>query len=204
MKIASNTCTNNGYGSIFDTINGGGGSFWFDDSNNGYGIQIFHSNNNLIYLNNYINNANNADYFGLAKNAWNSTKEITYTYNEKKHTNFMGNYWDDYNVSDADNDGIGDTSYNLDGCMDNYPLMQPWESYFLEENRTRTNTKNETQKFTFSSYTLSANRHRTRRRHGSTLRISVKDGGIPIFVTSDTLHHLYPIQCTGILDFLWR
>jgi len=42
-----------------------------------------------------------------------------------------GNYWDDYIGSDADDDGIDDTSYSIDSDdADNYPLMGTWESYF--------------------------------------------------------------------------
>jgi len=38
-----------------------------------------------------------------------------------------GNYWSDYNGTDANHDGIGDTPYVIDANnADNYPLMTPY------------------------------------------------------------------------------
>jgi len=38
-----------------------------------------------------------------------------------------GNYWSDYNGTDANHDGIGDTPYVIDTKnADNYPLMTPY------------------------------------------------------------------------------
>jgi len=102
-----------------------------DACNNIYdGIYTYRSSNNNIYLNNFINNTDNA-YSCFSTNFWNSTEKITYTYNGSQYTNYLGNYWDDYTGNDTNDDGIGNTSYVIPNeNNDNYPLMQLWENYF--------------------------------------------------------------------------
>lgn len=101
-------------------------------SNNDKGIYLWDSSNNKIRLNNFINNDQNA-YSGFCDGTqWNSPKKMTYTYKGANYTNYMGNYWSNYSGSDADDDGIGDTPYNIDySDNDNYPLMEPFEIYFV-------------------------------------------------------------------------
>jgi nitrous oxidase accessory protein NosD len=61
----------------------------------------------------------------------NSNEKITYTYNGTTHSNYLGNYWSDYTGSDTDNNGIGDTPYQISDDEDDlFPLMEPWENYF--------------------------------------------------------------------------
>jgi len=101
-------------------------------SSNDYGIYIDYSNNNIIYMNNFINNTNNTYYSFYSTNTWNSTSKITYTYRGSEFTNYMGNYWDDYNGSDANEDGIGETPYIIDeNNIDNYPLIERFGNYFM-------------------------------------------------------------------------
>jgi parallel beta-helix repeat protein len=74
--------------------------------------------NNLIYHNTLINNSKVYD---SGNNKWNATYPIG------------GNYWDDYNGTDGDGDGIGDTAHEIppqwNDLKDHYPLMEPYPRY---------------------------------------------------------------------------
>jgi len=127
--ITGNTANNNsGTGILLghsnnNTITGN------NATNNAYGIKLYYySNDNKIYLNNFINNADNV-YSYNSTNIWNSTSKITYTYNSSQYTDYLGNYWSDYEGNDTNGDGIGDTPYSIDSDKDKYPLMEPFENY---------------------------------------------------------------------------
>jgi parallel beta-helix repeat protein len=97
---------------------------------NGRGIEFYNNaTNNIIYLNNFIGNVQNAYCYPTLTNSWNSQERLTYIYNGKTYTNYLGNYWSDYTGSDVDGDGIGDAPHSIDGEKDNYPLMMPFENY---------------------------------------------------------------------------
>ncbi len=84
-------------------------------NNKGNGIQIDISNNNIIYHNNFADNARQAYIVGqVYSNVWDDNYPSG------------GNYWSDYAGEDANDDGIGDTSYVIDeNNVDRYPLMRP-------------------------------------------------------------------------------
>jgi parallel beta-helix repeat protein len=82
-----------------------------------YGIEVgsgyYDSRHNHFLFNNIINNSGNA---------WDQTRNFW-----SLETRMMGNYWDDYNGSDNDGNGIGDTPYNISGGdnKDFYPSIKP-------------------------------------------------------------------------------
>ncbi len=77
-------------------------------------VMFWGSSYNTIYHNNFIDNTSPA---GLA--SFNSQSQ-----GNKWDNGAEGNFWDDYNGTDADGDGIGDTPYVIDeNNIDHYPLM---------------------------------------------------------------------------------
>jgi len=81
-------------------------------------IQTRLSDNNTFYQNNFISNSTSIDQAGYhtgdysVNNVWDNGKN--------------GNYWSDYDGTDANVDGIGDAPYIIDSNnQDHYPLMTP-------------------------------------------------------------------------------
>jgi parallel beta-helix repeat protein len=128
--ISNNNVSNNSIGIyLWDCSNNNILTYNTVNFNSFYGIGFFNALNNNIYLNNF-NNSWNVRPSGQTNTSWNSTSKINYQYSDTDYSNYLGNYWSDYNGSDNDNDGIGDTSYSIDSHHDYRPLMQPWENYF--------------------------------------------------------------------------
>jgi parallel beta-helix repeat protein len=82
-----------------------------------FGSLYTRSSDNLIYSNNLIGNVNQVVYSYVlwgagASNIWDNGT--------------TGNYWSNYNGTDNDGDGVGDTPYVInENNQDNYPLIVP-------------------------------------------------------------------------------
>jgi parallel beta-helix repeat protein len=111
-KISNNTVCCLYHSSNNNTITGNNVS-----NNNCGGIVLGDSSNNTIYFNNFINNTDTG-YSYESTNIWNSPLEITYTYDGTSYESYLGNYWDGYEGTDAEGDGIGDTHYSIDSDSD--------------------------------------------------------------------------------------
>jgi nitrous oxidase accessory protein len=86
-------------------------------SHSGLGTSIYGSNRNIISSNNYI--------YNVVQFGANESYYLTFGHNRSINT-INGNYWSDYNGTDADDDGVGDTPYIIDeNNRDSYPLMTP-------------------------------------------------------------------------------
>jgi len=109
--ITGNNVTNNDWGIYIDSYNNTitGNNIAY----NNYGIFLDHSfSNNQLYHNNFIHNHVQA-YVVKGVNLWDNGPL------------FGGNYWSNYNGTDANGDGIGDTPYIINNNIDHYPLIKP-------------------------------------------------------------------------------
>ncbi|MCW4034576.1 MAG: right-handed parallel beta-helix repeat-containing protein [Candidatus Bathyarchaeota archaeon] len=89
-------------------------------TNNNLGIYVDSRGINMIYHNNFINNTRQWDVIGLTPPLPLKLEVSANIWDDGEH----GNYWSDYNGTDTNNDGIGDTAYLLsEDNQDNYPAM---------------------------------------------------------------------------------
>jgi parallel beta-helix repeat protein len=86
---------------------------------NSRGIRVTGEENFIVH-NNFINNQNQTEMIESFHNAWNNTYE--------------GNYWSNYNGTDTNQDGIGDTPYPIDdNNQDHHPLMGMYSQFKITQ-----------------------------------------------------------------------
>jgi parallel beta-helix repeat protein len=90
-------------------------------TNNNRGVYFETSGINIIHHNNFVNNTN--DWWDYGLTPW--PFQLPFSVNIWDDGN-EGNYWDTYNGTDDNGDGIGDTSHELyENNTDRYPLVNP-------------------------------------------------------------------------------
>ncbi len=102
----------------------------FKNCNSGKGAIEFQTGAQKVttYLNNFINCSSLTSGSGTDV-SWSSPSKLSYTYAGKEHIGTLGNYYDQYKSTDADGNGIGDTSYPIGSGTDYSPLISPIENY---------------------------------------------------------------------------
>lgn len=93
-------------------------------TNSSFAVVLGNASGNLFFHNNFLNSTRGVNIFypNSTINIWDN--------------GFEGNYWSDYNGTDSDQDGIGDTPYSIhqynivyQNNTDHYPLMGHFESF---------------------------------------------------------------------------
>jgi parallel beta-helix repeat protein len=113
--IARNQIMNNLCGIFLGEGTHNNSIFGNNITNNTAGMRIHRSQNNSIYHNNFINNKYDISIIAGPP----GTTLVTHFDNGT-----TGNHWSNYNGTDSNGDGIGDTPYIIDeNNQDNYPLV---------------------------------------------------------------------------------
>jgi parallel beta-helix repeat protein len=130
--ISANGITSNYYGIYVYYYSNGNSISANTIANNNYGIIVSTSSTNIIWHNNFIDNARQASVTPGYLNTWDNGYPSG------------GNYWSNYtgvdlytgpNQNVARSDEIGDTPYAIDAySVDHYPLMIPWKPTLAVEN----------------------------------------------------------------------
>ena len=100
---------------------------------------------NRFYQNNFINNKYQTHFLNVYSNIWDN--------------GFEGNYWSDYNGTDLDNDGIGNTPYIIDANnTDHFPLMGMFSCFnATSEHQVETISNSSIADFNFNGTSISFN-----------------------------------------------
>jgi parallel beta-helix repeat protein len=109
---------------------------WNNITSNNKGIYVETSGINIIHHNNFVDNTN--DWWDYGLTPW--PFQLPFSVNIWDDGN-EGNYWSNYDGTDNDSNGIGDTPHELyENNTDNYPLMNPVAITELPEDESTTQT----------------------------------------------------------------
>ncbi len=97
--------------------------------NNTRALYLLDSKNLWIYLNNFIENKDNAILVNTSC-TFESPKEIVYYVGSSKITSYVGNFWSGFSAEDNNADAILDVQYAVtENCFDKHPLKYRFEFY---------------------------------------------------------------------------
>ncbi len=129
------------------------------------GIEIYSSGGNVIFSNTMSN-----CWAGVEFNSYSQMNSLFHNMFERNYNqvvlhgssgNFFdsgveGNYWDDYNGTDANHDGIGDEPYNLSStAADRYPLMGAFRNFTVSNSNVQIISNSTITDFQFNGTTIS-------------------------------------------------
>lgn len=135
----SNHCTIDGnrfYDCRYDTLmvsNSGFNLIANNSIDNTYGfcLRLESSNNNDIYLNDFLSDKGtvaSAD----SVNRWETPTAMAYRYGSSIFTGYLGNNWGNYYGLDPDGDGVGEDKYVIDSQnIDHYPMVKAGDNYLM-------------------------------------------------------------------------
>jgi len=119
--LSENNIKNNLWGVNFDYFNSNNAVVRNLIENNTYGISVMESSDNIFLRNTFLNNSKQVTDLVIRTQTWLFDLSINIWDN-----GIEGNYWSNYNSTDTDGDGIGDSPYIIDeNNQDNYPLVNP-------------------------------------------------------------------------------
>ncbi len=106
-------------------------------ANNALGIRVstndkWHTGNFTIYYNDFINNTQQAEVIVSDSSTYWDSSGQGLPCTDYWNTTYAGNHWSDYNGTDENGDGIGDSPYLVGGNESDYqPLMAPFNIYSI-------------------------------------------------------------------------
>jgi len=134
-NVSKNTISSSLLYGIYMFLAEGNNVFRNHLSDNWYGIKVKNSQQNVIFNNRIFKNLEGIElccssgYNIIYSNIFeNNSENANDSFFNQWDNNSVGNYWDDYNGTDDNKDGIGDSPYPIPGGdnEDRYPLMEPF------------------------------------------------------------------------------